>query len=225
MNNLYATFDTIDPSYILAGCKQRLGIKNSTDDDLYLLDLINEGAKEIRSPLSFVPAIATLQIVNGKAKLPVGFVRFAKGAYPIRFVGANGQINNTNLPSAPIFLNNEFYTDNPFQDFANLQPFGGVVNMVEGYLYFEGNEDATYCKIAYLSTRLDVQGNVLIPAVAERVVTAYACWKYNLTIKDYNAAMMFAEEYKRGKSGLKGKFNLTESYEMPYLTYLVNKIP
>lgn len=226
MNNEYGTYDVIAPEYVLAGVKQNLGIKNSTEDDLYLLDLINEGAKEIRSPLSFVPAIAQLQIVDAKAKLPIGFVRFAKGNFPIRYVGQDGLIPENAPYTAPAFVNNEFFTASPFQNFSSLAPWNGMVNVVDGYIYFEGNVTEQFVKIAYLSTRLDEQGNVVIPAVAERTIKAYACWKYCLAMRERpDITQAWAIEYKMGKVGLKGKFNLLEAYERPFVEYVVNKLP
>jgi len=226
MNNLYATYDTITPEYVLAGCKQMLGIKNSTEDDLYILDLINEGVKSLRSPLNFIPAIATLQIVGGKAKLPDGFVSFPRGKFPIRYVQANGFVDPTLANfTAPLFTNNPFYTQDPFTGFASLAPFNGIVNMANGYLFFEGETDVDFVKIAYMSTNLDYDGNVVIPAVTERAAKAYAGWKYSRTIKDYPAASSYEYEYKKCRTGLRGRYNLLQSYEELFVQYVVNSLP
>lgn len=225
MNSKYGTYETIPISELVAGCKMHLGIKNSTEDDLFLYDLANEGVKQLRNLYTLVPAVATLPIANGKAKLPVGFVRFAKGKFPIRFVQSNGLVNPSTTLNTPIYTNSEFYTDNPFADLEQYLPFTGTVNLVNGYLFFEGNIEESFVKIGYLSTNLDDNGNVVIPAIAERTVRSYVCWCYCRTIKErQDITSAYEWEYKKGKQQLKGLAAMSESFELPMINNLMNKL-
>jgi len=49
MNQLQGTFEYIDQDYVLAGIKSQLGIRESTAEDMVLLDNINQIVKELRN--------------------------------------------------------------------------------------------------------------------------------------------------------------------------------
>jgi len=229
MNNENGSFEYITSAYVVAGAKMNLGIKHSTEDDLYLEDMLNEGVKQLRNLQTFVPAIATLPIEGGKAKLPLGFVRFNKGDFPIRFVESNGQIDtSTSIFTAPVFGNNSFFTDSPFADFAGYLPYTGAVNLSNGYLWLEGTIPNQFLKIAYLSVNVDEAGNILIPAIAERALKAYMCWKYSsVYFKNYpqDIRIGWEREWKFGKKHLKGLAAMNQSFEQPYIDYVINKLP
>ncbi len=227
-NSLYGTYEYITDNYVVAGAKQRLGIKNSTEDDLYLKDLCNEGVKELRNLYTLIPAVATLQIVGGKAKLPEGFVRFNKGNYPIIYVNQDGLIDSSGVGNAiaPVSNNMPFYTDSPFPMGEGYFPYSGVVNVENGYLFFEGGVDRHFVKIAYLSTNIDENGSVRIPAICERTITAYICWKYSMTIKDRPDIIgAYQFEFKKGKQHLRGLSAMPNSNENEYLFNQMNKLP
>ncbi len=225
-NSLYGTYEYITSDYVVSGVKMRLGIKNSTEDDLYLKDLCNMGIKELRNLYTLVPAIATLPIVDGKAKLPEGFVKFNKGNYPIVYVNQSGKVDMDNQRwASPLNNNNPFFTDSPFVD-SGFYPYSGLCNVENGYLFFEGNLESQFVKIAYLSTNLDENGEVKIPAIAERTLTAYICWNYCRTIRERPDIIAGYEyEFKKGKQWLKGLSAMPDSNENPYLYNQMNKLP
>jgi len=226
-NALYGTFEFITSDYVVAGAKMRLGIKNSTEDDLYLKDLCNTGVKRLRNLLTLVPAVAQLPIVGGKAKLPQGFVKFPKGNYPIIYVNSAGVADPANIRGiAPINNNNPFFTDTPFPIGQGFYPYGGICNVENGYLFFEGEITAQNVKIVYLSTNIDLDGEVQIPAIAEDTLVAFICWQYGLTIgNNPNLTATSERTFKSGKQWLKGLSAMPESNENPYLYNQMNKLP
>lgn len=207
----------------MAGAKQKLGIKNSTEDDLYLLDMVNAGVKRLRNLMTFVQAVAVLPIdpINFSSKLPPGFVRFNKGC-PIVFTDAQGQANQQSSLIYPVFINNPYFTQSPFlpQD----PGFNITVNIVNGYLFFSSNVASEFCKVSFLSTNLDNNGDVQIPAIAEDTLVAFCCWNFCRTYRMPEAAS-YEYEYKKGRSWLKGLAASQQSIDEPYTSYLMNKLP
>lgn len=84
MSDKIGTFEYITPSYLVAGLKMRLRIKDSTDDDMLLLDFVKQGVRRLRNLGCIVPNFEIVPIEHYRAKLPDSFVRFTK-AFPIRF--------------------------------------------------------------------------------------------------------------------------------------------
>lgn len=224
MNNDYSTFGKITADYIVAGAKMKLRIKDSSEDDLYLSDLVNLGVKRIRNLGTLIPAISQIPVVNLKAKLPIGFSKFVH-PYPIIFTDSQGGVLMQGSV-APNFVNNAFFTDSPFKNSNVITAYGGTVTMVDGYLFFGTNiGSATHVKIAYLSTSLDNDGNILIPAIAEDAITAFVCWNYTRTYSDkYSALIMqsYELEWKKGKQHLKGIFNGPQGYDTMLIAYEMN---
>lgn len=200
----------------------RLAIRDTTEHDLFIADLINACVKRVRNLGTMTPAIAQLQIVNGKAKLPLGFIRF-NHKFPIVYVNANGSLVNRG-PTVPLYINNAFYTN-----LDNGSPWicGGTLTLVGGYLFFSNEITATHVKIAYLSTALDNDGNLLIPAIAEDAITAFVCWNFTRTYgKEYDAytKASYEKEWKQGKQALKGIFNGNQGYDLPLIWHTMNSI-
>lgn len=223
MNQDIGTFDDITLDYILEGLKMRFGLRDSTTQDLFLKDLINQGIHRIKSPNMFVQANKIIEIdTNFMAKLPCGFIRFEK-YNPIRFVGADG-MSDPNSWFGPQYINNAFFKNDPDTPPASLF-LGGTVNIVNGYLQFSSDVTATQCKIAYLSSNYDDQGNLVIrndmePALIEFVSYQYKReneQKYSVTVwKDHQL------EYKKLKKALKGVNNLPDSLEQKLMAWQMN---
>lgn len=111
MINEVGTFDYITEDYILAGAKQKLGLRDTTLEDAYLKDLINECVgTQLRNAGTRVQIVTQLEIervggVTPRAKLPSGFIRLTK-LLPIVYVNAAGNaingINNGLVDTATI---------------------------------------------------------------------------------------------------------------------------
>ncbi len=223
-NALYGTYEYITSDYVVAGAKMRLGIKSSTEDDLYLKDLCNQGIKRLRNLSTLVNAVAQLEIVDKKAKLPTGFVRFNKGDFPIIYVNSSGSASlDSQFGIAPLNNNNPFFEGSPFEGQGWL-PYNGLCNVENGYLFFEGGFDAQFVKIAYLSTNIDQSGEIKIPAIAEDTLIAFVCWNYYRTMNDARY-QSWELEFKKGKQMLKGLAALSGSNEYPYINNQMNKLP
>lgn len=218
-NSLYGSFEQITTEYIVAGSKLKLGIRDSSEDDLYLADLVNLGVKRLRNLFTLVPAVAQLPIVDFKAKLPEGFVRF-NHPIPITFTDEFGKAVTQGVGN-PVFVNNAFYTNSPYEFGADQSTrVSGSYNIVNGYIFFSSGTTATHCKIAYLSTNVDEDGEVAIPAIAEDALTAFVCWNYCRTyFQKYSAvANDYKLEWMNGKRHLKAIYNMDDSYTYPYST-------
>jgi hypothetical protein len=99
LNNEVGTFDYITEDYILAGAKQKLGLRDTTLEDSYLKELINECVgTQLRNAATRVQIVTQLAIervggVTPRAKLPKGFIRLTK-LLPIVYVNASGNAIN-----------------------------------------------------------------------------------------------------------------------------------
>lgn len=226
MNNKLGTYEQVTTEYVVAGCKMRLGIKDSSEDDLFLADAVNRGLKRLRSFATFVPAVTTLPIdSNFVAKLPDGFVKFNM-PYPIIYVDEFGSmVQNANY-QAPAWVNNTFFTDSPFSAAQNIC-YGGTVNQVNGYLFFSTNTTARFVKIEFLTANVDDTGNLVIPAIAEDALTCFGCREYAMAFPDGFSAFQvqtWDSEWKAGKKELKGIFNGSQGIDQPYITYKMSAL-
>lgn len=240
MNNSGGLYEYITEDYVLAGAKQDLGLTDSTIYDLYLKDAINLGLKELRNLGTQTPAVTQLHIDNHRCKLPKGFIRFTK-INPLVYVDVEGRaingtstqditviattaqgsdLGSTSIPSsspvfrysAPAFINNAFFKDSPYdQSFA----IGGSVNIVNGWLYFSSDVTARYVKIAYMSSAVDDNGDLLIPSYTERALRAFACMRFCRTnFEKYSSVFPSYEmEWKRAKADCKGYAALPSSLD------------
>jgi hypothetical protein len=240
MNNSSGLYTYITEDYVVAGAKQALGLTDSTIYDLYLKDAVNLGLKELRNLGTQTPAVTQLQIENHRCSLPRGFIRFTK-TNPIVYVDVEGRaingttsqditviaitaegsdLGSTSIPSsspvfrysAPAFINNTFFKDSPYdQSFA----VGGSVNIVNGYLYFSSDVTARFVTIAYMSSAVDDNGDLLIPSYTERALIAFACMRFCRTnFEKYSPVFPSYEiEWKRGKADCRGYAALPSSLE------------
>lgn len=209
MNQSIGLYDYLDRNFVLAGVKSQLGLRESTSEDAYLIDAINDGIKNLRIYGTMVPIITQLEIDHEgstpKAKLPQGFVKFVKD-YPIVYVNADGQATSgvssqvitsiatdgsgDNLGSIsspfPYFgvpFSQPVFVNNTFFENSPYNQEGagsGFVSVVDGTLYFSTNVDADYVKISFLGTNFE-DGLIKIPATAELAVRFYACEQWSAT--------------------------------------------
>lgn len=132
MINEVGTFDYITEDYILAGAKQKLGLRDTTLEDAYLKDLINECVgTQLRNAGTRVQIVTQLQIervggVTPRAKLPSGFVRLTK-LLPIVYVNAEG--NAISGVSNGLVTSTTIETDGALVG----NTINGVVNTYSGY--------------------------------------------------------------------------------------------
>lgn len=252
-------YDYIDMPYLLAGVKSKLGLRETTSEDLFLIDALNFClTQKLKNFGVQTYCVTQLQVErNGttpRVKLPKGFIRFVKKD-PIVYVNAAGQatigvdsdtftntytddagnyLGSTTVETgnrlaanlyAPVFTNNTFFKDSPFED--NLL-YGGSVNVQNGYLYFSSNVTAEYVKIAYLGVNFGENGKMLIPAYCEDALVNYAAREWCTTQlaitgegKYMNLYNIFNKSYIAGKNKAKATPLMPDSLEYNFINYLM----
>jgi hypothetical protein len=105
-------YDTVDQNFILSGVKMRLGMRDTTVDDMYLTDIINRGVKRLRNLGTMIPFEAKVPIQDFRAPLPSNFIRFTK-TFPIRLFFPVDLLGNNGL-----FLTNSS-TETVIQNIGN----------------------------------------------------------------------------------------------------------
>jgi len=258
MNSNVGLYDAVTSEYVLAGAKRRLGLRDTTIEDSYLKDLINEcvGIK-LKGAGTRQQIITTLRIekvggITPRAKLPSGFIRFTK-QMPIVYCDADGnaivgitstdnvvtfvtsdggsQLGSETYPTArafgnyyaPMVTGNSYFKDSPFND--NVL-YGGVANIVDGYIYFSEDVDANYVKIVYWGVRADDKGNLIVPAQAVIAVEAYACFNWCQTNFTTHGAMIdrYERMYRINKKQAKAAYNLADSLEYNVINRIQNSL-
>lgn len=233
MNQKIGSFEFISYNYLLAGVKAKCGIRNSTIDDLNILDWLNEGLKELRLTTGTgVQIVTELPIVDFKVKLPDGFIRFTKRnpiAYvnaagkivdgvqgdPVVYVTGNGFIRGGN-PYAPVGSNNAFYENNPYGNWV----LGGTAQVVNGYIFFSTNITAQYVKIAYWGANIDHNtGEIVVPAYCERALVAYAIDIWATANQRPELVQKYRSEWINGKRQCKALANMPDSLEFDVIAY------
>lgn len=206
MSQELGTYDSVSIKDVLSGVRMRLFMKDTTQDDMLLKDIIIDVLKRMRSPNMFVRAEAYIDIEDGEAKLPDGFIRF-EHYDPIRFIDGSG---NEALWCGPEYVNDTFFKGDPNKGFTYFNR--GRVTENNGYLFFS---DVQYdrCLISYRSTEFSCDGDLMIRADMESPLMIGCLWQYNLLIKDFASADRFERQFKINKRAIKGIQNLPTSLE------------
>jgi hypothetical protein len=146
MNIHVGLYDAVTSEYVLAGAKRRLGLRDTTIEDSYLKDLINEcvGIK-LKGAGTRQQIITTLRIervggITPRAKLPSGFIRFTK-EIPVVYCDAQG---NSIMGIRSNETTVTFVTDNGSQLGSEVYPNAGAYGnyyapMVTGNSFYKDN--------------------------------------------------------------------------------------
>jgi hypothetical protein len=209
MNQLQGTYEYIDLDYVLAGTKSQLGLRDTTSEDIYLRDSLNQILKELRNFGTTTYIVTQLEIdhegATPKCKLPDGFIRFVKhGAIQFtdaegraipainrntqRSVVVNGEGENLgsityDFPYQSVNSGQPVYINNAFykdSPYDNDNKWSVSMNIVDGYIYFSDNLQAEFVKIAYLGTLFE-DGQIKIPAYSELALRYGACEMWSST--------------------------------------------
>jgi hypothetical protein len=208
-NQLQGTYEYIDIPYVLAGIKMQLGLRESTSEDIYLMDSINQILKELRNFGTLSYLVTQLEIdhegATPKAQLPIGFIRFTKrgsivftdaegNAVPaiisdvqtsVVVDGAGGDLGTMvySFPYTSIPYSQPVFLNNAFFENSPYQSgtLGGVsMNIVDGWIYFSSNLTADFVKIAYLGSNME-DGKIKIPTYAELALRYGVCEMFSAT--------------------------------------------
>lgn len=210
MNQSGGLYDLIDMDYVLAGAKSKLGIRESTAEDMFLMDAINfclvNKLKNFGVQTYSITQIPIEHDSTPRAKLPKGFIRFVQDN-PIIYVNAAGMsiagttsevVTNTYVTDGGEYLGSTqvetgvirgavfaptFVNNTFYKDSpfdANLV-LGGTVTQMDGYLYFSSNVTADFVKIAYLGVNFGENGKIVMPAYTEEALVSWACKEWSST--------------------------------------------
>jgi hypothetical protein len=187
------TYSTISLAQVVASAKMQLRLETS-DEDIWLEKLANEGCRHLDSLSIFIKRQCTLDIHDLKAKLPNGF-------YRILGLKLNGNNNCAGL----------IYVDQPFlsvcgcpnSTFADTVVGSGVFQIQNGYIVFstaintldcEGQIiPATSCEIAFIGLHVDENGLMCVQSDMERGLVAYVCYMYMLQNSDKYSQWQMSE--------------------------------
>ncbi len=209
----------IEISEVISRAKTRLKIANTTEYDDYLEQSVSEGLRHLDMLTLYVKRQATLNIADGKAELPCGFMkllgaRFLKTVLTTSFV--NG-IMVTNVPitvcSPIIYVDRAFLNDcdcnNNINGNGMLQNFRDTMQIVNGYIHFNSNIiESGQLSLAYMGLNVDQYGRILVYPEYERALVYYACSQFQEDILMDNRSIALADrnyqKYVAQKAWLKG---------------------
>lgn len=247
------TFSYVSYQYILAGCKADLGLRDTTIEDVYIIDNINLGLRELKLKTgSNAQAIAILPIdpITKSAKVPQGFIEFTQ-RYPIVYCdaagnavngvggnfltstivdGSGGQLGSTTVSFPANFGNfsGPVFTNNTF--FKN-SPYGTNFNLngtmtldANGIIWFSSNVDAEFIKISFWGSNLDLStGEILIPQYCERALRCFANSIYCITNEKPQAAY-WDGKWANAKLEVRAIANRPDSNVMAYINQTMKSL-
>jgi hypothetical protein len=190
-------FDYISTEQVLTFAKVRLGLTDVTDFDDELSLYINEGARHLNNPQTFVPKKADLDFTHGQAKVPCGFQKFIA----VYFAGVN------------VFYAAKKYFNTIDYDGTNTIDSKGTVDIINGYLDVGCSQDGVGT-LWYEGANIDDEGWFLIPSSSERGLVAYACGNYKMerpAIYGNNAGQPQLNLYSAQKRWLNGELRKDEA--------------
>lgn len=166
----------IKTSQVLASVKQELRIHDSVDWDIYLFELIDEGARGLGTTETYVLSCCTVTVEDNRFELP----HHAKELKGLR---------QNNCDTAATFLDTYFFascgcscrSQNP------INPLTSLITQNGRHIYF-GCEvpDVTEYQAIISMVNRDCDGLMVINEEQEKCLKNYTCWIY---------ANMFPEVY------------------------------
>ena len=180
--------------------KEMLRIQDTTEFDGFLLRKADEAMRHIGDDTTYAKRACTLDIIDGRAKLPMGF---------IRLLGARMSDSNGNCFEQP-YLDLPYLTDCGCETIANINNgFDNPFQIQGGYIVFHAPSDleTDTIRIAYISRSVDDDGLMLMSERHERAIEAYLCYQFTLSFfENYpvNIRQEYKNTWKNQKQHLKG---------------------
>ncbi len=153
--------------------KEDLRIQDTTEHDPYLFRKADEALRHTGAYKNYVKKVCKVDILDGRAKLPVGLQRLTG----LRFVDGNG------ICYGQPYLDLDFLNNCGCNDVAG--NYGNLYNpheVQDGYIVFHdpSNISATQANIAYMGRNVDSDGVMYMSDREERAVIAYLCYHFSL---------------------------------------------
>jgi hypothetical protein len=180
--------------------KEMLRIQDTTEFDGFLLRKADEAMRHIGDDTTYAKRACTLDIVDGRSKLPMGF---------IRLLGARMSDSNGNCFDQP-YLDLPFLTDCGCESPVNSNNgFNNPFQIQAGYMVFHDPSEleTTKVRVAYISRNVDDDGLMLMSERHERAIEAYLCYQFTLSFfENYpvNIRQDYQRTWKNQKQKLKG---------------------
>lgn len=184
-------FATITEDEVIARIKMQLRLKD-TSQDAFLSILVNEGLRHLGALSIFKKQECTLEIENGKAKLPSGFYR-----YLALRSGCDGII----------YADKDYLIGCGCEIPDNIYNWPDIFQIEKGIIYFPSDFTDTTADLAYLGLNVDDNDRIIVYEDYERALNAYACWNFCLAYsEDYKEATIsrYQHQWIAQKNWIKG---------------------
>lgn len=178
--------NTISIDEVIARVKPQLRISNTSEYDLYLTMIISEALRHLDAVSLYVKRQCTLDIVDNKAELPIGFMKLIA----MRFIGTtlvnqviNGVMQQVSVPYSQriYYVDKQFLNDSSIPNSQLLCNFNNTAQIINNYLVFNSDSVLTgTVELAFMGLNVDENGQILIYEEYERALASYACYMFTL---------------------------------------------
>ncbi len=172
----------------VSSAKQQLRVEDTSEHDTYMIRLANEAMNSMTGNSTYIKKQCDLDVIDGRAKLPCGFIRLLATRY----------LNSEGFPYGYTYVDAAFLQEN-YDNYAsiNAQHYFGQFQIQNGYIIFNNPQlDTTQIRIAFMGRNVDEIGFMLMSERQERGVNAYICWKFTQSYWD-RYPKYITDEYKR----------------------------
>lgn len=160
-------YRAIPLSEAVASAKEELRL-TTTEHDSFLTRLANQALVSMSTSSTSVKSVCTLDIVDGRAELPCGFVRFVSAVFI-----------DHDVPVGPIYADIAFYGQCGLNE--QVQPMKDGFQIINGFLVMNNPQvpENISIKIAYFGRNVDEDGLMVMTDRQERAIIAYICYKFS----------------------------------------------
>ncbi len=168
-------FSIISLEEAMSSAKQQLRIEDTSEHDNYLIRLANEAMNSMTSNTTYIKKVCTLDIIDGRAKLPCGFIRLLA----TRYISGN-------QPYGYAYVDTAFLQENQMtQAYVGTYHYSRAFQINDGYIVFNNPQlEDMEMRIAFMGRDVDSSGLMVMSERQERAVNAYLCWKFTKSYWD-----------------------------------------
>lgn len=178
---------------------------SSSDFDLRMQLWADEGVRKMNTLSSYQEFCETIDVIDGKAKLPCGYYKLL-GARPI----SDGcYCNNLTYVDTDV-CNNYCRTIGSSMIFPHCCHYEDIFKIIGGYIHFHYPSDATQLQLAWLGLMTDDDGLMIIHTSYEIPLYNYLCYKVGMSPK-YPMDKDVRDDYRKAwadeSSNVRGRDN------------------
>ena len=193
---LEGNYVLITQEQVLSSVKQQLRIE-TTDHDIYLMKLINEGVGRLDTLSNFIQQEGCFDVCDGKVKLPCGIHNLVA----FRFMDANNRCLQGVYAELPYIK----YCGCNVNDWAgyNVYNYKNSAVIVGDCLVFHRQPDFDKVYMAWEGLNLDQNGMWQIYARYETAIVNYVCWRWYLMHENLGMATMYQRDWISQKNWIR----------------------